>query len=428
MRLTFTRNDINILLLILLTLTETLCCTYLLKSDLNTEMVAIGYFLAGLLIGTMPLISRRNYTGTVSADKRNSLINRWIIPACFLLLGVYVIKEVKLMIDTWPIDLHYADMLPQIQIMTQRFIDGQKIYAPIQEIWNGKPPPYLPLMWLPFTVAKWAHIDIRWTTIVFFLLGLFCLYKFFPKKFNGKPLLLLASFVSLFFLINFLLIKDRITFGHTEEGLVIAYYLFLAYALFKKQPVLIGIAIACCLMSRFSLFFWVPMYVLYMFFYESRRNAYIITGVVALIIFFVFLLPFGFWQPEYFLNIPADYQVGVDNAWRSNNNNGKYYQDFLGYARYFDISQINLLHYLQIGVAAVLPFLMLILFSITKKRIRFNTDFFGICTLKIVLVFFYNMVEVPYYYLFFVSTFFSYAILFMYMRQQNETSETVQAV
>ncbi|MBK9454103.1 MAG: hypothetical protein IPO24_00275 [Bacteroidetes bacterium] len=220
-------------------------------------------------------------------------------------------------------------------------------------------------------------------------------------------------------LLNFLMIKDKITFGRTEEGVVIAYYLFLAFALISKKPILIGIAIACCLMSRFALFFWVPMYLIYVFVYESRKQAYTITAVIAIIIFFVFLLPFGFSQPEYFLNIPADYHVGVDNAWRYNDDeNGKYYQNFLGYARYFDISQIKLLHNLQIIVAAILPFLLLGIYRLLPKRAQLNATFFGICTLKIVLVFFYNMVEVPYFYLFFVSTFFSYAVLFAFMRQR----------
>ena len=130
-----------------------------------------------------------------------------------------------------------------------------------------------------------------------------------------------------FLLFNFLLLKDKITIGRTEEGIVIGYYLFLAFSLTRKQPVLIGIAIACCLISRFSLFFWVPMYLIYVFFFESKRQAYIITATIVIIVFFVFLLPYGFWQPEYFLNIPADYHVGVDNAWKSNEVNGKYYQE-----------------------------------------------------------------------------------------------------
>jgi len=419
MLFTFKRYDIKVIILLLFTIAETLSCTYILRSSIDAEVVAIIYFLSGLGIGLLPLLPQKLHAMLQDEAKIPITINRWLIPIGFILIGGFFVWQAISIISTLPIDVLSADMLPQIQVMCQRLIDGEKIYAPIMEIWNGKQPPYMPLMWLPFTFAQWAGIDIRFTTIVFFLLGLYCTYKLLPKSYAGNPLIVFVSFISLFMLLNFLLLKDKITFGLTEEGIVIAYYLFLALALISKKPILIGIAIACCLMSRFSLFFWVPMYLIHVFVYESRKQAYTVTAVIAIIILLVFLLPFGFRQPEYFLNIPADYHVGVDNALRYNDDeNGKYYQNFLGYARYFDISQIKLLHDLQIIVAAILPFLMLGIYRLINKRIQLNTAFFGICTLKIVLVFFYNMVEVPYFYLFFFSTFFSYSVLFAYVRQR----------
>lgn len=422
MKIGIAQKELGLLFLTLFTLAETASCTYLLKSPINPLIVAAIYFFSGLGIGLLPLLKKPMLSETSINTNFNSGFNKWLLPIGFIFIAIYFVINAIQILHTMTIDVVAADMLPQIQAMCNRLIHGEKVYAPIQEIWNGKQPPYMPLMWLPFTVAQWSGIDIRWTTIVFLLLGLYCTYRILPNKFSGNPIFLIIIFFSLFLLLNFLLIKDKITLGRTEEGIVIGYYLFLAFALTRKQPILIGIAIACCLMSRFSLFFWVPMYLIYVFFYESKRQAYIITATLAIIVFFVFLLPYGFRQPEYFLNIPADYHVGVDNAWMSNEVNGKYYQDDLGYARFFDISQIKLLHDLQIIVAALLPFLLLGLYKLLRKRIYINADFFGICTLKIVLVFFYNMVEVPYYYLFFVSGFFSYAVLFAYMRKLYTTT------
>lgn len=403
----------------MLTILESLCCTYGMKSNIDTEYIAITYFLSGLLIGILPIIiPATSIEYKYSNSSTFTKINKWLTYGGFILLSVFFIINSLSVMKTMPVDLAVADMLPQIKAMCDRLLHGEKIYAPIKEIWGGKLPPYMPLMWLPYSVAEWLDIDIRFTTIAFLLLGLFGTFLILPKQLKANPLLIIISLVSILFLFNYMLVWDPFLFGGCEEGVVIGYYLFLAYALVKRKPVLLGIAIASCLMSRFSLFFWVPMYLLYVFIYESKRQAYIITGVIAIIVLFVFLIPFGFSQPEYFLNIPADYQVGVDRAWSFNNDNGKYYQDFLGYTRYFDISQIKLLHNLQIGVAAVVPFLLLGLFSLGKKRFKLNSVFFGICTLKITLVFFYNMVEVPYHYLFFVSTFFSYPILFAYIKQR----------
>lgn len=249
--------------------------------------------------------------------------------------------------------------------------------------------------------------------------GIFITFKILPNNQTTNPLLLIIILLSFFLLINFLLFKDKISIGRTEEGVVIGYYLLLAFALTLKKTVFIGIAIACCLLSRFSLFFWVPMYLAYVFFFESRKDCYVITAVIATILLFIFIIPYGISQPEYFINIPADYHVGVNNAWFYNYKDGGYYKDYLGYAKYFDISHIKLLHNLQIIVAAILPVVIISLYILAKNKISLNKNFFAICSLKLTLVFFYNMVEVPYYYLFFVSTFFSYTIVFRYLKNEK---------
>ena len=410
-----------IVLLIVFIVTETLCGTYLLENKVRIDIVSIVYFIAGIGIAIIPMIPFRNSNIIPSENNISRRFNKIILYSFYFFIVGYFIFFMTGIMQTRILDHRISDTLPQIKVMCQRLLSGEKIYAPIPEIWDGKQPPYMPLMWLPFTAAEYLGIDVRWTTTVFLLGGIFLTFKILPSRFAGNPLILISTFISLFLLLNFLLVKDRVTLGNTEEGIVIGYYLFLGFALAKKKPILIGIAIACCLMSRFALFFWVPMYLLYVFFYESRKNAYIITSVIAVIILVVFLIPFGFTQPEYFINIPADYKVGVDQAWNYNYNEatGKYYENSLGYTKYFDISHIHFLHNLQIIVAVILPFLLLSIYAIFHKKRKLNSEFFAICSLKLVLVFFYNMIEVPYYYLFFVSTFFSYAVLFTYLRSAD---------
>ncbi len=417
-----------ILLLIVFTLVETLCCTYLLENGKRIDIIAIMYFITGLGIALIPMLAPKKNKLFNSSNKFNIRTNKILLYSFFTFIVLYFSFFMTGIMRSHSLDYKISDTLPQIKEMCSRLLSGEKIYAPIPEIWDGKQPPYMPMMWLPFTVAEYLGIDVRWTTTVFLLGGLFLTFKILPSGYAGNPFILIFTFISLFLLLNFLLVKDRITLGNTEEGIVIGYYLLLGFALAKKKPILIGIAIACCLLSRFALFFWVPVYLLYVFFYDSRKNTYIITSVIAVIVLLVFLIPFGFQQPEYFINIPSDYKVGVDQAWNYNYNDetGKYYENSLGYTKYFDISQIHFLHNIQIIVAAILPFLLLLIYAIINKKRKLNSDFFALCSLKLVLVFFYNMIEVPYYYLFFVSTFFSYAILFTYLRTDAaNTSENL---
>ncbi len=420
---------LSALILILFTGLETLCNTYLLENGVRIDLVSITYVISGLSIAIIPLIANpQRFTTNLSANY--SRFNTFFLFGFFVFLAIYTAVFSNVIFQKMVLDYHISDTVPQIKVMCQRLLSGHKVYAPIQEIWDGKQPPYLPFMWMPFSFAEIIGIDIRWTTIIFLLGGIYLTFRILPFKFYLHPALLFITCIFLFLLLNFLLARDKITIGRTEEGLVVGYYLFLGFALTKNKPVLIGIAIACCLLSRFALFFWVPMYLLYVLFYESKKKAAIITSVAAIIGLLFFVIPFGIQQPEYFLNIPADYKVGVNQAWNYNYNpeTGIFYEKSLGYTKWFDIAQVHFLHNFQIIVAAVLPFLLLLSYYLFRKKISINQQFFGICTLKITLVFFYNMIEVPYYYLFLVSTFFSYAILFAFLKYVNDVYGSLKSI
>ena len=414
---------------------ETYTSTYLLYDGKNIPLVCIAYFVSGIVIGLVPMFPISNQMITSSNTLRLfNRINCLALVLFFIGVSSFFIWHFIDTLNIIHLDYHYSDNLPQIKVMCQRFLHCEKIYAPIQEIWNGKKSPYMPLMWLPFSVAEFWGIDMRWTCAVFILVGIFFVFRTVSPRYGFHPFLILLPLISLSYLFSFISVRNREIVGITEESIVIGFYLFMCYALVRNNPWLIGLALACCLLSRFVLFFWAPVYIVYVFLHESKSKAITISLVSFLIIAIVFLIPFGFSDPKYFLNIPSDYHVGVDTAWNSSYENGVYYGNALGYAKWFDISQIQLLHNMQIIVAAILPVILLIIFHLIKNRITLNKQFWSFCSLKICLVFFYNMLEVPYYYLFFTSTFFSYAVLFAYLRlydfnndSQLKTNSPVEA-
>lgn len=149
------------LILILFTLLETLCCTYLLENGKNIELISILYFVSGIILGVFPMIEFK-YISNFSQQKLHlfSRINKIILWSFFVFIAGYFIFFSHAIMETIIIDYKVSDMLPQIKIMCQRLINGEKIYAPIQNIWDGKNPPYLPLMWLPFVPAELLQIDL----------------------------------------------------------------------------------------------------------------------------------------------------------------------------------------------------------------------------------------------------------------------------
>ena len=58
-------------------------------------------------------------------------------------------------LDLIPLDPDFADMLPIMKVMNERFLHGdwKQVYDPITEIWNGTRPIYLPAMWIPYAPA-----------------------------------------------------------------------------------------------------------------------------------------------------------------------------------------------------------------------------------------------------------------------------------
>ena len=102
-----------------------------------------------------------------------------------MLLLAYVTSSYWL--DLIPIDPDFADMLPIMKVMNERLLHGnwKQVYDPVQEIWNGTLPIYLPAMWIPYAPAVALHFDLRWVTVISLLLSFAIILVFIRVKKNG---------------------------------------------------------------------------------------------------------------------------------------------------------------------------------------------------------------------------------------------------
>ena len=207
------------------------------------------FFIFSLFVALIPLIK-------VSKENVKKKSQPIIIKPLFLILGCIVVSFTSYDLVSFSLDYKNADMLPVIEIMCQRWIQTEEVYAIIEQFWSGIYPRYLPAMWMPYIPSVYLGIDLRWTGVVFFLIVLYALYRIIRNVNSNK-----IFFFSLLPLLTFvwvILFKYKI-FLIVQEPVVMGFYVLLGVAMIKKNPYFTGIAIALATLSRFGLIIWIVM-------------------------------------------------------------------------------------------------------------------------------------------------------------------------
>ena len=327
---------------------------------------------------------------------------------CVWLIGDTVYYSKSILSGT-PVDYRIADPLPIMEIMSQRFLKGEDVYAIIPEIWGGMLPIYLPAMWLPYTVSTFFHFDPRWVDITMILaatiIPMLLLRK--DRNYSWFTLLIIPAIIALYQ--QFVHI-DRRLISMSDEGVVIGWYVLLACALWSRKPVLIGISIALSVLARLTIIGWIPAFGLFVFFFEDRKKAFKIAGVSAVVALFLMFITGAIFNLSNFLDLPKRYLQAVM---------GDEYQKLLGaihegpgVAKMLTQQQLPILHVVNQWATFLIPMILLALYWRFKKY--FDHDLYPIVMLKISLVFFFNLLIIPVHELIFTSTFLSLAIFLFY--------------
>lgn len=395
--------------LFLLTVLEILCQVYWLRTY-DRGIVSVIYMLLGLAIGFIPLWK----VDRPLASGRGMSRAVWVFMALvFVYLMFKTITTSQIFMAGTPVDYHVSDVLPIMQVMSQRFVDGQEVYAIIPEIWGGMQPIYLPAMWMPYIPSVVWQFDPRWIT-VFFLLACSALVLLCPpagKKLTGWSLLVLIPTLAMF--ANFLR-WDPILISMTDEGVVIGFYVFLAWALWLGNPWLIGIALTLSILSRVSLLAWIPFFGLFIWLFEFRKKTLQIAGSALVSgLLFMFITKAIFYL-DVFRALPGHYLKAVmgEDYWKLK----PVIEESLGMAKFLEQKDLPMLQNLTFLTTLGAPLLCLLLFW--RFRDRMNAAFFGIATLKITLVLFFNLLIIPVPNIFYTSGFLSLAILAFYTQDR----------
>ncbi len=142
----------------------------------------------------------------------------------------------------------------------------------------------------------------------------------------------------------------------------------------------------------------------------------VITGLSLLVL--LMLLPFGIGVFQRLFFLPGEY---IDFAKRVWNDSPHLFNITLGFAKYFGKEGILLQHKLLLISALGLPTIFMTIGLYYHKTMKNITlKHLPIAILKIGLVIFYCMIDVPYLYLFYTSLFFSFIVVVMSLRIENQ--------
>lgn len=190
-----------------------------------------------------------------------------------------------------------SDVIPQLETLYDRLARGEQPYYPLETIDYHPYPVYMPAHWLPIGISKLLHIDVRWSGVM--VMGL-CYGVYVQQAIKSK--------VDLFHKVIVVLLVPTVLMAFYEwarmeicvtiETTVAAYYLLLATGLWKRSIALTMLGIILCLLSRYTMVFWLPVFAVLLL-VEKPFSASVklwLSVVGALVVFYI--LPFLLRQPD----------------------------------------------------------------------------------------------------------------------------------
>ena len=150
-------------LLFTLIIFENLFLYVFFKNDiLSTGKNAIGLFISSFLFGFVLIY--KFYNATVQEAASRPLKNNTISYVMILLLTTGLVLsgiQYDAFIHSRIIIYTTSDIIPVIQIMCKRVVNGLTPYCVFHDFGYPMQTGYLPMHWLPFTIAELLHTDYR---------------------------------------------------------------------------------------------------------------------------------------------------------------------------------------------------------------------------------------------------------------------------
>lgn len=358
------------------------------------------------------------FTGNGLSEKNK----RWIVWGIFVVGIATLIPLYHHILETYPIDIDKSDIIPTIKVCVRRFLNGEPVYAEITEFPYAHYPNYFPFKWLPFIIPEIMEIDYRWLPLGMVTLGLaFYQHNLTARNHPLFLLILLAAAPYLILLYYHLHMPWNI--AYTVELLDMGYYLIMFVFLVDGKMVFSGLSIVLAMLSRISIVFWLPFYLLGVFVKESKKYAVSLAVIIGGGVLIFFVIPFlsHDWQAiqkgeEAYLNAAkaswylseVDRDAGkiVPHVMRDQLGIASYV--FL-YAKGEVVDKIRLIQKIHLFVSLGIAILIGIVYFM--RSLKIPARYYFLFTMKLYLGVFYAFIQVPFFYLFITPLFLSLFLL-----------------
>ena len=410
-----TRSNAYFIFLTLLLVVEMGFFTFW-RKDFDPHTLPVLFLGIQLLIGILPLFLSKKSSTSIKNNMFLLKIGRLIPLSIAAILGVWL--SFNMLNDLYKniaINPSYSDIIPQVQKFCRQALAGQFPYTPFDDFGYRMPPTYLPSQWMPYLPSEIFKFDPRFITFWVFALT----YMVFSIKIIKSGISLWASFILMalpVLLISVVHDHDQGVWSITVEQLIMCYYLLLGISLTTNSRIFQIITVVLCLMSRFSLLFWLPLYAFMLWTKEGWRPT-LKFGLWVFIGCALLYVPFLLKDPYIFLNAQAYYDLASIGEWERSDKPVHLYNG-LGFAIYFfekggDMAMqiASLKKYLFVITPSVSVLLGLIWWRF-KDKLDFGL--FAICSLKISLAVFYALIQIPYSYLYVTPIIISLAVLYKF--------------
>ena len=331
----------------------------------------------------------------------------------FLAGGLFCGNLLAEIFTQYPVGPEHSDIIPSLQRYVRRLLAGETVYAPLQfPTWTVLPT-YFPVMWLPYTFSEVLGIDYRWTAYGVFLLASALYLLRVWRGGAGTVTLTLKTTLPFVYLYVFAIYRPEY-FGYAVELMPAGLYLILALTVFRKSPWLMALGIGLCLLSRYALSFWLPVYLILVWSERSFKTAFQTgLGVLALVLA-LYVLPFLSKDWSILTDGLAYYQTTAEGqwhpqGWQAEGEPPAHLFRGLSFAPWFYDNETleigyrlsrNKKFHLALSLGAAL--LLLVGYFWLRRKRSFNPRLYALVGLKFYLTVFYAWLYVPFAYLYMV--------------------------
>ncbi len=220
----------------------------------------------------------------------------WMLAGLVTFLLSY--EELRKIFVKYSDPVQYSDVIPQLFALYDRFSHGQFPYAPVPFSGYQAIPVYMPLHWLPIGLAGPLHLDIRWVGWGFISVAS-ALYGWYISVQPGLWRIRLAALVLPSIPLWAYIYWGPLDLAVSYEILIAAYYFILAIGLVTKNYWIVTVGIILCVLSRYTLLFWIPWFAILFLIQEGWKKSFWMWGTIAVSVVLLYLIPFYSKDPSF---------------------------------------------------------------------------------------------------------------------------------